>query len=202
MLEKKQRKYVLPYEVKSCKFKYKKSKNIEKDVAKLLSEGNLVGWFQGASEIGPRALGNRSILCAPYPKEMKDTINLRIKHRENFRPFAPAILEEKVSEYFQIDEPSRYMLRVPICKENALDKIPATLHVDKSGRVQTVNKDINEGFYKLLKEFEKITSIPVLLNTSFNDNGEPIIETPKDAMKMFCKSQLDYLVIEDYIISK
>ena len=202
VLEKKQRKYILPYEVKSCKFKYVKSKNVEKDVAKLLSEGNLVGWFQGASEIGPRALGNRSILCAPFPGEMKDIINLRIKHRENFRPFAPAILEEKVSEYFKINEPSRYMLRVPICQETAIDKIPATLHVDKSGRVQTVNKDINERFYNLLKEFDKITGIPVLLNTSFNDNGEPIIETPKDAMKMFCKSQLDYLVIGDYIISK
>ena len=202
VLEKKQRKYILPYEVKSCKFKYRKSNNIEKEVAKLLSEGNLVGWFQGACEIGPRALGNRSILCAPYPKEMKDIINLRIKHRENFRPFAPAILEEKVSEYFKINEPSRYMLRVPLCQDNVLDKIPATLHVDKSGRVQTVNKSINERFYNLLLEFEKITGVPVLLNTSFNDNGEPIVETPRDAMKMFCKSQLDYLVIEDYIISK
>lgn len=201
-LDKKQKIYILPYEVKGCKFKYQKSLNLEKDVAELLSKGKLIGWFQGASEIGPRALGNRSILCAPYPNDMKDIINLKIKHRENFRPFAPAILEEKVNEYFDINEPSRYMLRVPICKDFALDKIPATLHVDKTGRVQTVNKRINERFYNLLVEFEKITGIPVLLNTSFNDNGEPIVESPKDALVMFCKSKLDYLVIDDYIISK
>lgn len=202
VLEKRQRIFILPYEVKSCKFKYRKSKHIEKEVAKLLSEGKLIGWFQGASEIGPRALGNRSILCAPFPKEMKDYINLKIKHRENFRPFAPAIMEEYVSKYFEINEPSPYMLKVPVCKEYAVDKIPATLHVDNTGRVQTVNKKYNEKFYNLLNEFYKFTNIPVLLNTSFNDNGEPIVESPKDAMVMFCKSQLDYLIIEDYIISK
>lgn len=202
VLEKKQVIYTLPYEVKSCNFKYYKSDNVEKETAKILSEGKIIGWFQGASEIGPRALGNRSILCATYPKEMKDILNLRIKHRENFRPFAPAILEEEVTKYFNLKESSPYMLRVPLCTEYAKNKIPATLHIDNSGRVQTVNPKINNRFYKLIKEYGSITGIPVLLNTSFNDNNEPIVETPKDAMTMFCKSQLDYLILEDYIIYK
>ena len=200
VLEKKQAIYTLPYEVKSCNYKYYKSDCVEKEIAKMLSEGKIIGWFQGASEIGPRALGNRSILCAPFPKEMKDTLNLKIKHRENFRPFAPAILEEEVTKYFKINEASPYMLRVPVCTEFAKDKIPATLHVDYTGRVQTVNKNDNEKFYNLLKEFKNITDVPVILNTSFNDNNEPIVETPKDAMVMFCKSQLDCLVLNDYII--
>ncbi len=202
VLEKKQEMFILPYHVKSCNFNYKKIKNIEKETAELLSLGNIIGWFQGASEIGPRALGNRSILCAPYPACMKDILNEKIKHRENFRPFAPSILEEKAKEYFEIEESSPYMLKVPICKEKAKNKIPATLHIDYSGRVQTVNKEMNPKFYNLLVEFEKITGIPVLLNTSFNDNGEPIVESPKDALVMFCKSQLDYLIIGDYIIRK
>lgn len=202
VLEKRQRKYVLPYSVKGCNFKYKKSDNICYDVAKILSNGKIIGWFQGKSEIGPRALGNRSILCSPFPKDMKDTLNLKIKHRESFRPFAPAILEEKVSEYFKINGISPYMLKVPVCTEKAKDQIPATLHVDYTGRVQTVNRNINEKFYDLINEFYKITNIPVLLNTSFNDNGEPIVETPKDALVMFCKSNLDYLILGDYIIWK
>ena len=168
----------------------------------MLSNGKIIGWFQGKSEIGPRALGNRSILCSPFPKDMKDTLNLKIKHRESFRPFAPAILEEKVSEYFKINGISPYMLKVPVCTEKAKDQIPATLHVDYTGRVQTVNRNINEKFYDLINEFYKITNIPVLLNTSFNDNGEPIVETPKDALVMFCKSNLDYLILGDYIIWK
>lgn len=202
VLEKKQIIYTLPYEVKSCKISYHKSDCVEKEIAKLLSEGKIVGWFQGASEIGPRALGNRSILCAPFPKEMKDILNLKIKHRENFRPFAPAILEEEVTKYFKINEASPYMLRVPVCTDFAKDKIPATLHIDYTGRVQTVNKNDNEKFYNLLQEFKNITDVPVILNTSFNDNNEPIVETPKDAMVMFCKSQLDCLVLNDYIIYK
>lgn len=201
-LDKKQVIYTLPYEVKSCKFKYKKSNNIEKDTAKLLSEGNIIGWLQGASEIGPRALGNRSILCAPYPIKMKDLINQKIKHRENFRPFAPAMLEEELYNYFDIKDPSPYMLKVSKCKKEVENKIPATLNIDNTGRVQSVNSKQNKRFYKLLNEFYKLTNIPAILNTSFNDNGKPIIETPKDALVMFCTSELDYLVIDDYIISK
>lgn len=202
VLEKRQEKFILPYEVKGKDITFRKSSNIELDTAKLLSNGKIIGWFQGASEIGPRALGNRSILCAPFPQEMKDVLNSRIKHRESFRPFAPSILEEKVKEYFDIDNISPYMLKVPICTEFAKDKIPATLHEDFTGRVQTVNEKQNSKFYKLLSEFYKLTNVPVLLNTSFNDNGEPIVETPKDAMVMFCKSDLDYLIIGDYIIKK
>ena len=202
VLEKKQNKYVLPYSVKSCDFNYKKSENIEKDTAKILAEGNIIGWFQGGSEIGPRALGHRSILCAPYPKEMKDKINAKIKHREMFRPFAPAILEEKVNEYFELNIPSPYMLNIGQAKEENAKKIPATLHIDNTGRVQTVNKEDNDIFYNLLVEFNNITNIPVLLNTSFNCGGEPIVETPKDALIMFCNTPMDYLILNDYIIWK
>ena len=202
VLEKRQKKFILPYVVKGCNFKYKQSNNLCKDVAKLLSQGKIIGWFQGASEIGPRALGNRSILCSPYPQNMKDILNLRIKHRENFRPFAPSILEEKTYEFFNLKGDSPYMLKVPICTELAKDKIPATLHIDYTGRVQTVNKKMNRKFYELINEFYNITGIPVLLNTSFNDNGEPIVESPKDALIMFCKSDLDYLILGDYIVWK
>lgn len=202
VLEKKQRRFILPYGVKSCDFKYKRIDNIFEETAKLLANGKIIGWFQGASEIGPRALGNRSILCAPYPADMKDVLNDKIKHRESFRPFAPAVLEEYAKDYFDLQGVSPYMLKVPFGTKLAELKIPATLHVDKSGRVQTVSKKTNEKFYNLLQEFYKITDVPVLLNTSFNDNGEPIIETPKDAMVMFCRSKLDYLVMGDYLIWK
>lgn len=201
-LQKKQVIYTLPYEVKSFKYKYTKSDNVTKDVAKLLADGNITGWLQGASEIGPRALGNRSILCLPYPYKMKDILNNRIKHRENFRPFAPAIIEEELFNYFEIDAISPYMLKVPKCKSGIENKIPATLNIDNTGRVQSVNEKQNKRFYELLKEVGKITGVPILLNTSFNDNGKPIIESPKDALIMFCTSELDYLVIGDYIISK
>lgn len=202
VLEKKQIIYTLPYEVKSSNFKYYKSKDVIKDTAEILKNGNIIGWLQGPSEIGPRALGNRSILCLPYPYEMKDILNNKIKHRENFRPFAPAMIEEKLHNYFQIDDVSPYMLKVPKCQDGVENKIPATLNVDGTGRVQSVNPEQNKKFYDLLKEIGKVTGIPILLNTSFNDNGKPIVETPKDAMIMFCTSELDYLVIGDYIISK
>lgn len=202
VLNKEQKIFILPYEVKSNDFKFKKSYNIAKDVAEILATGKIVGWFQGGSEIGPRALGHRSILCAPFPREMKDTLNQKIKHRELFRPFAPAILEEKVKEYFDIDILSPFMLNVAKVKKEKINSIPATLHVDNTGRLQTVNKKDNGIFYDLIYEFYKKTNIPVLLNTSFNDNGEPIVETPKDAIIMFCKAPMDYLVLNDYIIWK
>ncbi len=202
VVEKKQKIYTLPYEVKSRDIEYRKSDNLAKDVAKLLSEGNIIGWFQGASEIGPRALGHRSILCAPFPSEMKDILNNRIKHRENFRPFAPVILEEKVGEYFALDRPSPFMLLVAKAKEENRDKIPAVLHYDYTARIQTVTQKTHGTFYDLIKEFENITNIPVILNTSFNDSGEPIVETPRDAIMMFYKSELDYLILGEYILWK
>lgn len=202
VIEKRQEIYPLPYEVKSQEIEFFRSPDISKDVAELLSKENIIGWFQDGSEIGPRALGHRSILCSPFPAKMKDVLNERIKHRELFRPFAPAVLEEKAEEYFELDRPSPFMLLVANGRPEVSDKIPAVLHYDSSARVQTVSKETDVRFYNLISEFGKITGVPVLLNTSFNDSGEPIVETPKDALVMFCKNELDYLVIEDYILWK
>jgi len=201
VIEKKQEIYPLPYEVKSKNFGYKKYKDITKPVAKLLHEGNIVGWFQGGSEIGPRALGHRSILTKPNPAKMKDVLNERIKHREMFRPFAPIILDEYKSDYFEISTESPYMLLVAKSKPSQIKNISAVLHFDKTGRLQTVKK-INGKIYNLLKEYKNISGIPVLLNTSFNDSGEPIVESPRDAMGMFAKNEIDYLVLNDYLIWK
>lgn len=201
VLEKRQEKYTLPYETKSCDFEFKKCDDVAEEGARCLSEGKLVGWFQGSSEIGPRALGHRSILTAPFPEDMKETLNVRIKHRENFRPFAPAILEERVSEFFMLDRPSPFMLLIAKGVEDKRGAIPAVLHVDGTARLQTVNKE-EEKFYKLISSFEQMTGVPIVLNTSFNDNGEPIVETPRDALNMFCKSELDYLFLGDYMVWK
>lgn len=201
VLNKKQKIYALPYHVKEKAIKYTKEINVAKKIAHLLSQGKIVGLFNGASEIGPRALGHRSIICAPYPAEMKDFLNSRIKHREFFRPFAPSVLLEYVAKYFYLNKPSPYMLLVAKAKKKTERKISAVLHIDNTSRIQTVNT--KDGlYYKIIKEFFKLTGIPVILDTSFNDNGEPIVETPRDALSMFCKNDLDYLVIEDYLISK
>lgn len=166
--------------------------------AELLAQGKIVGWYQGGSEIGPRALGNRSILADPRDAEMKDKINSKIKFRESFRPFAPAVLDSKSSEYFSIKE-SPHMLRV--C-DVVSDSLPAITHVDGTSRVQTVTAEINDIFYKLLLAFNKKTKCPVLLNTSFNIKGEPIVETPENAIDCFLGCGLDALIIEDYLILK
>ena len=176
-------------------------KDITKPVAKLLNEGNIVGWFQGSSEIGPRALGHRSILTKPNPAKMKDILNEKIKHREMFRPFAPIILDEYKSDYFEINTESPYMLLVAKSKQSQIKNISAVLHFDKTGRLQTVKKT-NGKIYNLLKEYKNISGLPVLLNTSFNDSGEPIVESPRDAMVMFAKNKIDYLVLNDYLIWK
>tara|TARA_B100001057_G_scaffold501302_1_gene623586 strand:+ start:1579 stop:3780 length:2202 start_codon:yes stop_codon:yes gene_type:complete len=168
-----------------------------KEIAKLISEGNIIGNFHGASEYGPRALGNRSILADPRDKNTRDKINKYIKHREIFRPFAPAILEEKSKEYFNLKY-SPFMLRVT--KSNKKN-IPSALHVDNTARVQTVNIKQNEKFYTIIKEFSKLTKVPVLLNTSFNDAGEPLIETPRDALITSIKTNIDFLILEDYLIN-
>ena len=167
--------------------------------AKRISEGNVVGWYQGSMEWGPRALGNRSILADPRDGKMKDVLNEKIKHRESFRPFAPAILEEYVSEYFDLNIPSPYMLLVAKVKKP--DKIPAVTHVDGTGRLQTVSKEANPLFYDLINEFYKITGIPVVVNTSMNVKGEPIVNTPEEAHKMLLKTEMDYLVMGNYIVS-
>ena len=169
--------------------------------AKLLKNGKVIGWFQGRMEFGPRALGNRSILSAPYPNNKKNYINNTIKHREPFRPFAPAILEEKVNDLYKIKIRSPFMLIATFLKNKRdKNKISATLHNDLSARVQTVSKKSNEEFYNLIKCFDNLTGVPVLLNTSFNDKGEPMICDHLDALKSFYKTNLDYLCLNNFLI--
>lgn len=190
-------------ELKNKKLIVKKYGNkIFDEVSKLLFEGKIIGWFQGQSEFGPRALGNRSILCKPFPKEMRDYVNKQVKFREYFRPFAPAILENYTKKYFNINQASPHMLIATQVKKNKIKKIEATVHVDNSARVQTVNKKTNLNFWKLLKSFHKISNIPVLLNTSFNIKGQPIVNSSSDAIKCFLKYNIDYLVIDEILVSK
>lgn len=183
--------------------KYRKLKDDElfKFTAEKMSDGKVIGWFQGRMEIGPRALGNRSIVVDPRRSDMKDILNARIKHREPFRPFAPSILEEKTSEYFEHDHPSPFMLMVYKFKEDKRSKVPAVCHVDDTGRLQTVSKKDNERYWRLIKEFENITGVPLILNTSFNEN-EPIVENPQQAIDCFLKTKMDMLVLGNYIIER
>ena len=171
-----------------------------KSTAKLISEGKIVGWYQGKMEWGPRALGNRSILADPRDVKMKDILNEKIKHREAFRPFAPSILEEYISEYFDLDIPSPYMLLVAKVKKP--EKIPAVTHVDGTGRLQSVSKEVNPLYYDLINEFYKLTSVPVIINTSMNVMGEPIVNTPEQAYNMILKTDMDYIVMGNYLISR
>ena len=168
--------------------------------AKLISEKNIVGWYQGKMEWGPRALGNRSILADPREASMKDILNEKIKHRESFRPFAPSILEEHVSEYFDIDISSPYMLFVAPVKKP--DKIPAVTHVDGTGRLQTVSKQSNPLYYNLIHKFFEMTDIPVVINTSMNVMGEPIVNSPEDAFRMWARTEMDNLVLGNYLLSQ
>jgi carbamoyltransferase len=172
------------------------------ETAKVLTEEKVVGWFQGRSEFGPRALGNRSILADPRNPAMKDVLNARVKHRQAFRPFAPIVLAERANEIFEGDEDSPFMLLAKRVAPEWRDKIPAIVHVDGTARVQTVQREHNERLYLLLKEFENLTGVPVLLNTSFNIRGEPIVETPADAMKCFLSTGIDYLALHDMLIAK
>tara|TARA_B100001540_G_scaffold29634_1_gene25548 strand:- start:196 stop:1899 length:1704 start_codon:yes stop_codon:yes gene_type:complete len=181
---------------------YEKISNdlITKRTAKLIADGNIVGWYQGKMEWGPRALGSRSILADPRKAEMKDILNEKIKHRESFRPFAPSIIEESVSEYFETDFPNPYMVMVvPIKKP---EKIPAVTHIDGTGRLQSVNKGANPLYYDLIKEFEKITDVPVIINTSMNVMGEPIVNTPEQAYNMLKKTDMDFIVLGSYLVKK
>lgn len=187
--------------VPGVELKFKKINNIAKKTAFLISEGKIIGWFQGGSELGPRALGHRSIICDPRSNKVKNTLNDRIKHRERFRPFAPACLEEKSQEYFMIDRPTPFMLLTPKVKNAFINKIPSVVHKDYTARLQTVNKKDNGIFYELINEFFKLTGCPVVLNTSFNNN-EPIVETPSDAINTFKSTELDYLVLGNYLVWK
>ena len=178
------------------------SSNICRDTAELISEGHVFGWFQGGSEFGPRALGNRSILADPREAKMKDIINEQVKHRQPFRPFAPIVLAERAKEIFEDCVESPFMLLAMKVRPEWRDKIPAVVHVDGTARVQTVCQDNNERLYKLLKEFDAITGVPVLLNTSFNVKGEPIVEEPQDAVECFLSTGIDYLALQDVLIEK
>ena len=189
--------------LKSYNLKYEfLGDNLEPFVAKLISEGKVIGWFQGRVEFGPRALGNRSILADPRRKDMKDRVNLLVKERQSFRPFAPAILEERFDEYFTGEKNSPYMLLVHGVRLDKKDNIPAVVHVDGTARVQTVSKSANPRFWKLITEFERLTGIPILLNTSFNIKGEPIVCTPQDAIRCFFSSGLDGLVLNNFLLTK
>jgi carbamoyltransferase len=211
-------------ELKICGANYKKltSDQIIKDTAKALSEEKAVGWFQGRMEFGPRSLGNRSIIADSRSEKMQKNLNLKVKYRESFRPFAPAILFEKVSEWFEINSESPYMLLVADVKKSkqlpmteqqkslfGIDKlnikrssIPSVTHVDYSARIQTVHKETNPIFHKLIEEFERITKYPVLVNTSFNVRGEPIVCSATDAFNCFMGTDLDVLVCNNFILYK
>jgi carbamoyltransferase len=166
-----------------------------------IAEGKIVGWFQGRMEFGPRALGNRSIVVDPRRPEMKDILNRRIKHREVFRPFAPSILQERTGDYFTQSYPSPFMLMTYPVRSEKRDKIPAPTHVDGTGRLQTVSREQNPLYWQLIKEFENITGVPVLLNTSFNDN-EPVVCRIEEALDCFARTRMDVLVVGNYIVER
>jgi carbamoyltransferase len=171
-------------------------------VAQLLTEQKVIGWFQGRMEFGPRALGNRSILADPRTPSMRDQVNEKVKFRESFRPFAPSIPAERFAEYFEGVPRSPFMVFLRRAKASARDRIPAVIHVDGTARVQTVERDLNPRFHRLLSCFEERSGVPVLLNTSFNVADEPIVCSPDDAIRCFLRSGLDCLAIGDFLVSK
>jgi carbamoyltransferase len=170
-------------------------------VAKDIADGKIVGWFQGRMELGPRALGNRSIVVDPRRKEMKDILNERIKRREWFRPFAPSILEEEVDKWFEINYPEPFMIKTYKWKEEKRHLVPAVVHEDGTGRLQTVSKKTNPRYWQLIKEFQNLTGIPIVLNTSFNEN-EPIVNKPEEAIDCFLRTKMDVLVLENFYVSR
>ena len=170
--------------------------------ASLLNKKKIIAWFQDGSEMGPRALGNRSILCQPYPKSMKDYLNERVKFREYFRPFAPAVLKECQKKYFDISQESYHMLIACNANKKYRKDIEAVVHIDNTCRVQTVSKNSNKKFYELIKEFYKLSKIPVLLNTSFNVKGQPMVNNPKQAVDTLIKTNIDHLIINNFLVSK
>ena len=204
--------------------RYQLLSNAEKTekVAEILSDENVVGWFQGRMEFGPRALGGRSIIGDPRSQKMQSVMNLKIKYRESFRPFAPSVIAENVSDWFEQDRPSPYMLIVADVKEEhriemtedqknlfGIEKlnvprssIPAITHVDYSARIQTVHRETNPAYHALLAKFHELTGCPVLVNTSFNVRGEPIVCTPEDAYRCFMRTEMDYLVLENFVLAK
>jgi carbamoyltransferase len=172
-----------------------------KIVSKMISEGKVVGWFQDKMEWGPRALGNRSILGDPRRADMKDILNIKIKRRESFRPFAPSILREYVKDWFEQEDDVPFMMKVYQVKKNKRHEIPAVTHVDGSGRLQTVKQETNSKYYNLIKQFYNLTNVPILLNTSFNEN-EPIVSKPEEALDCFLRTKMDVLVLGNNLIQR
>jgi len=187
--------------IKNYNFKKLTDSDLYSEVAKRISSNQVIGWFKGRCEWGPRALGNRSILADARNPEIKDILNKKIKLRESFRPFAPSVLEEFSDIYFDLDYPSPFMLNVVKAKEIAKNTVPSVVHVDNTCRVQTVSKINNYHFYNLISEFNKITGVPIVLNTSFNEN-EPIVLTPQHAFDCFRRTSMDCLVLENWMISR
>jgi carbamoyltransferase len=184
---------------KGIPFKEYTRQELLKTTSRFLAEQNIIGWFQGRMEFGPRSLGNRSILADPRKAENKDRVNQKVKYRESFRPFAPSIIREKAKDYFEIDRESPYMLLTFKVRSK---EIPAVTHVDNSARLQTVRREENELFYDLLSEFYNLTACPALLNTSFNLRGEPIVCTPEQAYLSFMHSGIDYLILGNFVLDK
>jgi carbamoyltransferase len=169
--------------------------------AKAVSEGKVVGWFQGRMEWGPRALGNRSIICDPRRADMKDILNRKIKRRESFRPFAPSILREAVNEWFETDDDVPFMMQVFQVRKEKRASVPAVTHVDGSGRLHTVVRDSNPRYYALIEEFNKLTGVPMVLNTSFNEN-EPVVCRPDEALDCFLRTKMDVLVLGNFFAER
>jgi len=185
----------------SMKLKYSKSENIFLETAKILSEGKIIGWFQDKMEGGPRALGNRSILADPRNEDIKEKLNIIVKKRESYRPFAPAVLNEDKNTFFKMNYDSDYMILSADVVNDKKKLIPAVTHVDGTARVQTVKKDLNYKFWSLINEFKNLTGMPILLNTSFNEN-EPIVCHPKEAIECFLRTDLDFLILQNFIVKK
>ena len=181
------------------RFQYLSEANLWQRLAQDLAGGRIVGWFQGRFEIGPRALGNRSILADPRREDIKNVINDRIKHREPFRPFAPAVLVEQVSDFFDIDQPDPFMTLAPRVRPDKAQLIPAAVHFDGTSRIQTVDREANPKFYGLIEAFQKITGVPVIINTSFNCH-EPIVASPRDAVSCYLRTNMDALALGNYYI--
>jgi carbamoyltransferase len=172
-----------------------------KEAAKEIAAGKILGWFQGRAEWGPRALGNRSIVADPRRPDMKDILNARIKHREMFRPFAPSVLAEATGEYFEKSYPCPFMTQAYSVRPEKRAAIPAPTHVDGTGRLQTVTREANPRYWGLIREFANLTGVPVVLNTSFNDN-EPIVCRPEEAIECFLRTKMDVLVLGDILVRK
>lgn len=190
--------------LKEANINYTRYNNDEETIehtAELLANGAVVGWFQGRTEFGPRALGNRSVLVHPGRQDAKDLINSKIKRRESFRPFAPSILREYVNEYFEQDDDAFFMEKVFLIKPEKRAGLPAVTHVDGSGRLQTVHKDVSPKYYALIDRFREKTGLPILLNTSFNEN-EPIVNHPKEALDCFLRTEMDALVMGNFVVTR